>query len=494
MAKSKTPKRNSWDNLTKGQPLLQEFGCPFSRIIPFMFKNRTLLILLSVIGILVLAVGVYNLPFVNSRLAWRVDNLRAAIRDLIDPPSEQVFVPATAAASPTVEKTLPPPGVTQISPITSTPTEILPSPTASITPTPLPERVDLKGERFYTDQKNRWNYCGPANLVMALKYWGWKGLPGKTDDLRDQVASVVKPGFIDPKKSFIDRGRLDLNVMPYELADFAIDYTDYAALIRQGGEPDTLQALLAAGFPVVIEKGYYERDTQGKRSWMGHYLFVTGYDDAEQVFIVQDAYYLNNEKPRKNVRVKYDEFLEGWRSFNYLFMVVYPPERENEALAALGNWSDPNWAYGHALALAEKDIQTQEQIDLFFAWFNKGTSHVSLQDYAAAAAAYDQAFTVYAGLKDDNLYRPYRMVWYQTGPYWAYFYTGRYQDVINLAEVTLATPSVGPTLEESLYWRAMAEYALGNSNAAIKDMRETVRLNPNFAPGLQRLQEWGVQP
>lgn len=455
-----------------------------------MFKHPNR-ILLAGIGLLILVVVVYNIPFVHTRLAWRVEALQGEIRQFFRPPAEQVFIPAAPS---TVATALPSPIVTRIAPpVTATPTQALPTATPTITPTPLPERVDLKGERFYTDQKNRWNYCGPANLVMALKFWGWKGLPGRTDDLRDQVASIIKPGFADPSKSFIERGRLDLNVMPYEMADFVTDYTDYAALIRHGGELHTLKALLSAGFPAVIEKGYYERDTQGKRTWMGHYLFVTGYDEAQQVFIVQDAYYLNGEPPRKNRRISYEELLEGWRSFNYLFLVVYPPEREAEVLAALGNWSDPQWAIRHALELAEADIQTQKEIDLFFAWFNKGTSLVQMQDYAGAAAAYDQAFLIYAGLTQDNSQRPYRMVWYQTGPYWAYFYTGRYQDVINLANVTLATPSVGPTLEESLYWRGMAYYALGQTGSAAKDMLEAVRLNPNFAPGIQRLKEWGLR-
>ncbi|PKN93593.1 MAG: hypothetical protein CVU44_09610 [Chloroflexi bacterium HGW-Chloroflexi-6] len=452
-----------------------------------MFKQRKFQILFGALAALLVAIGVYNIPFVNSRLAWRIDNLRAEIGAVLNPPSEQVFVPAAPVAT----KTLPAPGVTRISPNTETPTPVLPTAVPSVTPTPLPERADLKGELFYADQKNRWNYCGPANLTMALKFWGWKGLPGKTDDLRDQIAQVVKPGFVDPQKNFIDRGRLDLNVMPYEMADFVIEYTDYSALIRHGGELYVLKALINAGFPVIIEKGYYERDTQGNRTWMGHYLFVTGYDDAEQVFTVQDAYYLDNEKPRKNVRIKYDAFSNGWRAFNYLFMVVYPVEREPEVLSLLGNWSDPNWAYRNALSLSEADISTLSEIDLFFAWFNKGTSLVQLQEYGLAAEAYDKAFAIYAGLSQEGNLRPYRMVWYQTGPYWAYFYTGRYQDVINLADVTLSTPSVGPTLEESLYWRAMAAYALGDTGAAYADMGEAVRLNPNFAAAIQRLQEWG---
>jgi len=457
-----------------------------------MLKNRTIRILLAVFGLIILAAIVYNLPFVNEKLSWRVDNLRAQIVQFFRPPAEAVFIPATAPAG---TATLPAPHAQKNTP-TPQATATAPGPTATstLTPTPLPERADLKGDRFYTAQKNRWNYCGPANLVMALKFWGWKGLPGKTDDLRDQVASVVKPGFIDPQKSFIDRGRLDLNVMPYELTDFVINQTDYSAILRHGGEPRVLKALITAGFPIVIEKGYYERDTQGKRTWMGHYLFVTGYDDAEQVFIAQDAYYLNGEKPRKNARFKYSDFQEGWRAFNYLFFVVYPVERENEVLSTLGPWSDPNWAHQNALRLAEADLQTQQQIDLYFSWFNKGTSLVSLKYYITAAAAYDQAFAIYATLSQDNNQRPYRMVWYQTGPYWAYFYSGRYQDILSLANVTLSTPSTGPTLEESLYWRGLAEYALGDSNAAIADLRETVRLNPNFSAGRAKLQEWGTTP
>jgi tetratricopeptide (TPR) repeat protein len=445
-------------------------------------RNQITRIVFIVIGLLVLAVAVYNIPFVNEKLAWRLDDLRAQIVSFFRPPEAAVFQPGSQQS---VTGTLPPPQVriTTGTPEAS-PTSSGPTPTPSITPTPLPLAISLPGVK-YVDQKNRWNYCGPANLTMALNFWGWKGD-------RDDVAMVVKPGFYDPSKDFISRGRLDLNVMPYEMADFVTNHTDYAMVVRHGGEIDLLKGLIAAGLPVVIEKGYYERDTQGKHTWMGHYLFVTGYDDSQEAFIVQDAYYLDKEDPRKNVQVKFDAFVEGWRAFNYLFMVVYPPEREQNVYSVLGNWGDPHWSDEHALAMAESDVATTQELNSFFAWFNKGTSHVQLQQYNDAATAYDQAFSIYAGLEQDNNTRPYRMVWYQTGPYWAYFYTGRYQDVINLANVTLSTPSTGPTLEESLYWRAMASYALGDTVSAFNDMREAVRLNPNFSAGLTKLQEWSV--
>ena len=102
-------------------------------------------------------------------------------------------------------------------------------------------------------------------------------------------------------------------------------------------------------------------------------------------------------------------------------------------------------------------------------------------------------FKIYATLGSDDTQRPYRILWYQTGPYWAYFYTGRYQDTVNLANTTLYDTIAEPTLEESLYWRGRL-LALGQTAEAIADFRETVRLNPNFAPGLNMLAQLGVSP
>jgi tetratricopeptide (TPR) repeat protein len=74
------------------------------------------------------------------------------------------------------------------------------------------------------------------------------------------------------------------------------------------------------------------------------------------------------------------------------------------------------------------------------------------------------------------------MLWYQTGPYPAYYYTGRYQDVINLADNTLAVMSE-PVLEESFYWRGLAYQALGDLSHAENDYRKSISLNENFGAG-----------
>ncbi len=454
-------------------------------------RSQWLLIALSIV---LVSAGIILLTPLRSTVAFHFNNLRTRVIYAFNPPDEAVFVPEEQQSLETIV------AATLLAFTPSPTTEVLPSatpestgtPAPSMTPTvtatPIPQSVDLPGV-VYVHQHNRWNYCGPANLTMALKFWGWEGD-------RDDVARAIKPGENDPDKSFIDKGKSDKNVMPYEMANFVADNTDYAILTRYGGDIDVLKNLLANGYPVLIEKGYYERDYTGKITWMGHYLFVTGYDENEGVFIVQDAYL----EPGENLRVPYQEFIDGWRGFNYLFMVISPTQNQQEVLYLLGPWADETWANQNALNIANSEINNQSGIDEFFAWFNKGTSHVQLFEYVDAAFAYDYAFLLYANLGDSGAaetvetQRPYRMMWYQTGPYFAYYYSGRYQDVIELANTTLYDTIADPTLEESIYWRGMAKLALGETDSAIADFRETVYLNSNFIPGLQKLNELGVSP
>jgi len=435
-----------------------------------MFKNFRRIWILP-IGIL-LMIGIYYLPPVHSRLAWRLDELRTRIIYYFNPPDEAVFQPETqvvdleAAVATTraqFELTLTPDA-------TSTP-KPGPTPRPTITPTPLPTTVKLEGVK-YEDQHNRWNYCGPANFSMALTYWGWDGN-------RDIVGKAIKPSNDDK------------NVMPYELQDFVTDNVPgMSTAMRYGGDIDMLKRLISAGFPVVTEKGYYERDYTGKMGWMGHYQFVTGYDDTNDVVIAQDTYLDGPDFP-----ISYDEFMEGWRSFNYVFVVTYPTEREGEVMDLLGPLlANADDAARHALAVAQDESQRLSGIDRFFSYFNIGTSHVALRQYGDATYAYDYAFQLYNGLSGDESIRPYRMMWYQTGPYFAYYYSNRFSDVINLATTTLEDTISEPVLEESLIWRGRAYYMAGDTQAAIKDYRAALKVHPDWLPAIQALQDLGIQP
>ena len=431
---------------------------------------------------LAIAAAVYFLPPVHDRLAWRVEDARTQIKYYFNPPDQAVFLPTQQAAIDAIVK-----ATMQAHDVAQTPSPTpgatasrgSPTPAPIATALPLPQVVSLPGV-VYVDQRDRWNYCAIANLTMALKFWGWSGN-------RDDVAKVVKPGENDPSKTFVDRGFTDKNVMPYELVDFVNQETKYHALMRYGGEIDLLKTMVANGYPVLAEKGIYETDTTNRTSWMGHYLFVTGYDDTTQTLLVQDSYLKG-----PNYHIGYDEFNQGWRAFDRVFLVVYPAERESDVMGLLGSYADSRWAAQHALDLANQDIRTATGIPLFFDWFARGSSEVVLQQYIDAANSYDQAFSLYAALDSNYSTRPWRMMWYQTGPYWAYYYSGRYQDVINLANFTLDKTSGQPTLEESLYWRGLAEYAIGQSTTAIGDVQKAVYYNKNFQAALAQLQQWGV--
>jgi tetratricopeptide (TPR) repeat protein len=446
-----------------------------------MFKNFRRIWLIPIV--LVLAIGIYFLPPVHDRLAHRIDDARTQIKYFFNPPQDAVFIPTQQAAiDAIVSATMQAHALAQTPSVTpkAVSTDAGRSPTPTMTPIPLPATVNLPGV-IYVDQRDRWNYCAPSNLTMALNFWGWKGN-------RDDVAKVVKPGENDSSKNFVDRGKTDKNVMPYELVDFVNNDTDYKALYRYGGDAQLIKTLVANGFPVVAEKGIYETDTTNRTSWMGHYQFITGYDDNQKYFLVQDTYLKG-----PNYHVSYSDFADGWRAFDGVFIVVYPPDRETDVMNFLGSYADSQWAAEHALNATDQDIHTLTGIPQFFAWFARGTSDVALQRYVDAANAYDQAFSIYGTLDPDYSTRPWRMMWYQTGPYWAYFYSGRYQDVISLANTTLDPTFWGVnTLEESLYWRGLAEYALGNTPGGIDDVRRSVYYNKNFQAGIAKLHEWGA--
>ncbi len=325
-----------------------------------------------------------------------------------------------------------------------------PAPTETLTPTPLPAQAMLEGIRH---EYQTWNNCGPANLAMALSFWGWQGTQRDT-------APFLKPN------------QRDKNVMPYEMESYVDDQTELSAVVRVGGEMQLLKAFLASGFPIIVEKGFEGVNFDG---WMGHYQVVSGFDDAEGVFFVQDSY------KGANLKIAYPDFEEQWRAFNYTYIVIYSAERREQVLQILGLQAFDNFNHRYAEQKARAETTALTGRAQYFAWFNLGTNLVALQDYAAAATAFDAAFANYPDIPEAE--RPWRIFWYQSGPYFAYYYTGRYQDVVDLATTTLEVTSE-PVLEESYYWRARARLALGDRQGAVDDLRISLEAHPDFGPAI----------
>jgi len=359
-------------------------------------------------------------------------------------------VPPTLAASPTAQ-----PGASHLPQATNT---AAPTAVPTATAVPLPAHVALTG--FHHEYQG-YNNCGPTTLAIDLSYWGWTG-GQKT------AAPILKP---DPD---------DKNVAPNELYAYALTI-GYDAYIRVDGQVDDIKRFLANGYPVVVEKGFTCTNKDHCTGWFGHYSTVSGYDDAKGQFTLQDSYF------GPNFKMTYADFVANWRAFNYLYIVFFPAGSQHDAQVAqlLGPALDVNQNYHAGLARAQQEALTSTGEAQAFAWFNVGTNLHSLKDYAGAAAAYDQARQI--GL-------PYRMLWYQFGPFLAYYYMARYQDVVDLATFAINSVTTVPGLEESYYWRGQAEESLGQRDAAIADYKTALDRHPGYKPAMQALTNLGQAP
>jgi tetratricopeptide (TPR) repeat protein len=328
---------------------------------------------------------------------------------------------------------------------------ITPSPTPPPSPTvnPLPTEVRLQGMEV-TPQKL--NNCGPTNLSINLNYYG-------IETTQFDVADVVKPHYDDR------------NVSPQELVDYANEHTPIRASLYSGGDINLLKRLLAAGFPVVIEKGYEPDDWQG---WMGHYLTLVGYDDAMSSFMTMDTFLGPWDSSGRSY--PYAEIEQNWEHFNNTFFVLYQPQQEEEFLQIIGpGLNDPLAMWQHAASQAQKSIDADPQNA--FAWFNLGSSYSELgaltadsRFYTAAVTAFDQARLL--GL-------PTRMLWYQFQPYVAYLAGSRTEDVLTLTATILDDPG-GRDVEETYFYRGQALQAQGDSQGAAFAYQRALEIKPHY--------------
>ncbi len=282
----------------------------------------------------------------------------------------------------------------------------------------------------FTHIMQSWNNCGPANLAMALSYFGW-------DRGEKVIADNLKPG------------REDKNVSPHELVAFVNDSTGLKALTRMGGNLELLRALVSAGFPVIVETGFMPEGYD----WLGHYQTIVAYDDVSKQFWLYDSF-LGDGANGEGLRESYRELDGNWQPFNRTFIVIYRPEDEAALRSVLGEHASPGAAAEIALASAREEARVN-RMDVF-AWFNMGTSLTKLGRHEEAAVAYDQS------RRTGTL--PWRMTWYQFGPFEAYFYSGRLDDVMALVQVNLANGA--RYVEETWYWQGRVLQERGDLNGA----------------------------
>jgi hypothetical protein len=304
-----------------------------------------------------------------------------------------------------------------------------------------------------------WNNCGPATLAMNLSYY-------------DSTLSQADVGTA--LRLYED----DKNVGPEEMAVFARSQ-GFHALVRVNGDADRLRLLLSNSIPVLIETWH----EPGPNDGMGHYRLLVGYEDAVREWIAYDSYDsrgVDPNQPYTGIRVPHDELDRLWSVFNRTYLLIYTDELAPVIEGILGEDMDDSTMWQRALEHA--GTETREQPDDPFAWFNLGSDLVALGQFELAATAYDHARQI--GL-------PWRMLWYQFGPFLAYYETGRYREVVALSDATIETTS---SVEEIYYWKGMGLKAQGDIAGARQAWQRALELNPNYAEAAAVLADLESQP
>jgi tetratricopeptide (TPR) repeat protein len=313
----------------------------------------------------------------------------------------------------------------------------------------LPTKIQLTG---LTHMWQTWNNCGPATLAMYLSHFGLRVGQG-------EVAASIRPN------------KEDKNVSPDELAAFA-RARGLHATARVNGNPDRLRELLAIGLPVLVETWHEPKPNDG----MGHYRLLTGYDEAEQVWLAFDSYDaagIDPKKPYAGIRIPYDELDYLWAVFNRPYVVIYTEAVADQVKTILGDDFDDEVMWQRALSSAQREVQRDPSTA--FSWFNIGSDLTALGRYEEAAKAYDTA---------RHLGLPWRMFWYQFGPFKAYYQVGRYEEVVGLANATLRTAKY---VEELFYWRGLAQLAQVKTDEARVSFGRALEMNRFYTPAAEAL-------
>lgn len=263
-------------------------------------------------------------------------------------------------------------------------------------------KIDLKNPGDYVILKNNYhvyqtfNNCGPATLSMAL---GWY----KINVSQEELASKMRP-YQHPKGDNDDK-----TIFTYEFVDWAKKY-GIEAIGRVNGDINLMKKFLSNGFPIVVKTWLKKGED------IGHFRFVTGYDDSKQLIFFDDSYDGPNRK------MNYYDFLSLWQPFNYSYIVLYENDSLDTVKTIIGeDWIEKN-SWKNALNRAEKENKLDPEN--IYPLFNISAISYHLEDYERSVKIFEQI--------ESRL--PKRMLWYQIEPIKSYQELGNYDRVFEISD------------------------------------------------------------
>ncbi|XWX03636.1 C39 family peptidase [Aggregatilineales bacterium SYSU G02658] len=309
----------------------------------------------------------------------------------------------------------------------------------------LPSSVRLDGLAMVWQDVNR---CSAAAFTIQLSYW-----------IEEPVNYREVIGRMNPNPR-------DLSVRVEEMVEIAQERYGLMGVVRRGGTLELMKALVAAGFPVLVENSYYEGGNAA-RDWMSHNRVLMGYDDALGEFYVFDSL-LGNGPDRRGRAFAYDDFDRRWLAFNRDYVVLFPPERAATVQLILGEMWDEAANARFVIEQAQADLEiVPSRMDRAFALLNLAYGYFHTGQLEAAVAAVDEALGMNA--------LPWRYFWYEFTALDVYVAAGRYDDVQRIVSSTLA--GLTGIVEELYYYAGVAAEAQGDTRRALNNYRAAVQGN-----------------
>jgi hypothetical protein len=264
-----------------------------------------------------------------------------------------------------------------------------------VSTTTLPESKILE-DGYYVSQT--FNNCGPSALSMDLSYYG-------VHVSQEVLADDLRPTHNETGKND------DKSTTPEELVAEAQKY-GFTAYYRPNGSIQLLKDFIANGIPVITRTLFIPTED------FGHYRVIKGYNDATGEITDEDGF----QGPE--VHYSYANFMSLWQEYNYEYIVLVPPGKEQLVQSIIGSDMNSTTAWANAASVAESQItQNTSASSTIEATFNLSVAEYYLGNYPKSVQEYE---VVAPKL-------PINTLWYQMEPIKSYYELGDYNTVFSLA-------------------------------------------------------------
>lgn len=326
-------------------------------------------------------------------------------------------------------------------------------PAPALSPEVIPEiRLIQPQEKVLLPQTKvsyqTFNNCGPATLAMILSYYG-------IYETQEELGEAMRP-YQHPKGDNDDK-----TIFPQEFVDWVENF-GLKAIYRPNGSIQLIKLFLANEIPVVVKTWLRPNED------IGHFRIIRGFDEKAQVIIDDDSYFGPNR------RLSYYQLLEMWQPFNYGYIPVYKPEREEIVKTILGQDQDLQVAYWRAVNRAQKEKELDPENN--YPIFNLSTSYYHIGEYEKSVTEFEKV--------ESRLSR--RMLWYQIEPILAYKELGNYDRVFQISDWLFENGN--RAFSELYQLRGEVYLEKGDREAARKEFELALKYNQNFQPAKNALQ------